>query len=145
MQKHESQQETLYQKIFAWAQMRAVFPEVLGRERFSVFSFMRDHLHGGCCVIMLGFPSLGLPLPYWAHAGNQLLVATFIASQNGWLCTEKLASPHLPDTVKLHEVWPLAGFYLLLLLSTGGMLFLTSAGDLVSKFFELEFQALVFM
>jgi hypothetical protein len=70
----------------------------------SIGSFIRDYLHAGCCLVSVAFPSLGLPLPYWYHLTAQLLAATFTAAQNGWLCFEKLQSPHLPETIKLHEV-----------------------------------------
>eukprot|EP00884_Botryococcus_braunii_P014409 jgi/Botrbrau1/2296/Bobra.101_2s0117.1 len=85
--------------------MRAVFREQLGRNRMSLASFARDYLHAGACLSNLAFPSIGLPLPYWPHMAAQLLSATFTASHNGWLCVERLDSPHLPETVKVQETW----------------------------------------
>jgi hypothetical protein len=86
--------------------MRAVLKEDLGRGPLTLASFIRDYLHGGGCLLVLAFASLGDPLPYWAHLFSQLFTATFIAAQNGWLCVERLASPHLSATVKQQEVPP---------------------------------------
>eukprot|EP00884_Botryococcus_braunii_P007897 jgi/Botrbrau1/17108/Bobra.0157s0011.2 len=84
-------------------QTRTIFPEELGRDRLLIASFLRDYLHAGCCLVNLAFPSLGLPLPYWAHLAAQLMSATFTAAQNGWLCVERLEGPGLPSRLNPSE------------------------------------------
>eukprot|EP00884_Botryococcus_braunii_P007901 jgi/Botrbrau1/17111/Bobra.0157s0013.1 len=56
-------------------------------------------------MINLALSSIGTPLPYWAHLAAQLLSATLVALHNGWLCVERLDSPHFADTVTLHQAW----------------------------------------
>jgi hypothetical protein len=124
-------EEEKYQSAdkFPGVQLRGIYPEVLGQEPLTFFTYFRDFYHGGMCQFNLTVQSIGFPLLYWPHLGIQVFMTIFSMAYDGWLCTAKLAGPNMDVTVPwLANVGPQA-----LLLCTTFLIFSGTVAEPVAS------------
>eukprot|EP00884_Botryococcus_braunii_P010606 jgi/Botrbrau1/19547/Bobra.0035s0039.1 len=112
--------------------MRGAFPEVLGTDPLSLFSYFRDFIHGGGVHMAIIIPGLCFPLPYWYELFTLMGVSTFWEVHNGWHCRHNLAPVHLPTTTAYLSKTLVEPLTLSMTLSVGGErpnLFLTNGKE----------------